>query len=187
MKVERPDWSGRTVVCIASGPSLTGEDCETVKQSGHPTVVTNNTYQLAPWADVIFGMDLNWWKRHGAAVSACPGRKMSTSHAARAYGAESLWNVHWFPQALNSGQAIIGLALASGASKIVLLGYDCQKTDGKTHWHGDHEKGLGNAGSIKLWPRHFEKTSKQARADILNASRATALTCFRRVELKDEL
>jgi hypothetical protein len=176
---------------MASGPSLTPEDCETVRQSGHPSVVTNTTFRLAPWADVVFGMDVNWWREYHREVEAiCSGRKLSTSHAARAYGAESLWQCGWFPNTLNSGQAAITLAMVSGAEKIVLLGYDCQKTGGKSHHHGDHPNSLGNAGSLKRWPRHFEIMARDAQRDgvvVLNATRETALKCFPRVSLESAL
>jgi len=185
---ERPAWSGRTVVCIASGPSLTAEDVETVRESKHPVIVTNTTFRLTPWADVVFGMDMAWWKMYGKEVAeVCAGRRMSTSHAARAYGAESLWQTPWFPQAMNSGAASVGLAMASGAAKIVLLGFDCQKTGGKTHHHGDHPKGLGNGASLKKWPKHFETLAKDAQKRdciIVNATRETALRCFERVPLQ---
>jgi hypothetical protein len=188
---ERPAWSGRTVVCIASGPSLTAEDCEKVRESGHPTIVTNTTFRIAPWAHVLFGMDMKWWQAHHKEVSAVfTGRKLSTSHATRAYGAESLYQVPWFTRSLNSGEGAILLAMASGSKRIVLLGFDCQKTGGKTHWHGDHAKGLGNAGSMVKWPKHFAHLSKQARQQgivILNATRETALTCFERVDLESAL
>lgn len=184
----RPEWPGRIVVCIASGPSLTVEDCETVRASGHPTIVTNTTFRLAPWADIVFGMDLMWWEMHHKEIEAiCTGRKMSTSHAARAYGAESIVYVAWKPQALNSGAAAIQLAIASGASKVVLLGYDCKTTGGKMHFFGDHPKGIGNGGSLKRWPKHFKDVSREVGNKVVNATRQTALTCFPRVELDQAL
>lgn len=184
----KPAWAGRTVVCLASGPSLTAEDCDLVRQSGQPVAVTNTTFRMAPWADVVFGMDSAWWRQHGKEVAeTCAGRRLSTSHAARAHGAESLYQCPWFPQTLNSGAAVISLAVASGAARIILLGFDCQKTGGKTHWHGDHPKGLGNALSLKRWPKHFQNVAdhaKRAGCQVLNATRETALTCFERVNLE---
>ena len=73
---------------------------------------------------------------------------------------------------------------------MILLGYDCQKTGGKTHWHGDHPKALGNAHSLPNWPRFFANVAKYAITDgtpVVNCSRATALNCFPRAELKDML
>lgn len=188
---ERPDWNGLTVVCLASGPSLTAEDCEKVKASGHPTIVTNTTFRLAPWADCLFGMDMKWWKEHHKEVSAVfTGRKLSTSHAAKAYGAESLYLCPWFPRTLNSGEGAIALAMAGRAKRIVLLGFDCQPMAGKMHWHGSHPKGLGNAGSIKKWPKHFANVARNAKNQgvfILNATRQTALDCFPLVDLESAL
>lgn len=187
----RPDWSGRTVVCIASGPSLTAEDCEKVRASGHPVIVTNTTFRLAPWADVVFGMDSNWWKEyHKEVASVCTGRKLSTSLAVKQYGAESLHLAPWFPRSLNSGEGAIHLALAGKPKRVLLLGYDCQKTGGKSHHHGDHPKHLGNAGSLKRWPKHFSHLSQEAGRQgvaVENATRQTALTCFPRVKLEDAL
>src|SRR5690606_36428084 len=81
----------RTVVCIASGPSLTADDVETVRRwrqeaqgehagagqdasaggpdrewAGGPVgvVVTNTTFRAAPWADVLYAMDRAWWLRY---------------------------------------------------------------------------------------------------------------------------
>jgi hypothetical protein len=172
---------------MASGPSLNVEDCQAVRASGHPALVTNTTFRIAPWADVVFGMDSKWWKEHGREVAAvCSGQKLSTSIAAQQYGAQTLHNSPWFPRTLNSGEAIIRLAIAGRAAKVILLGFDCQRTGGKAHWHGDHPATCGNAGSIKKWPRHFEHLAKEARrldCEVLNATRETALTCFRRVDL----
>ena len=185
---ERPNWGGLTVVCIASGPSLTPEDVEKVRAAGHPVIVTNTTFRLAPWADVLFGMDMLWWKEHHKEIAATfTGRKLSTSHAARAYGAESLAQCPWFPRTLNSGEGAIVLAMAGGPKRIVLLGFDCQRTGGMAHWHGDHPKRLGNAKSMPKWPKQFAQTAKNAAGqgiEVLNATRETALTCFPRAELE---
>ena len=87
----------------------------------------------------------------------------------------------------NSGIGSIALATHGGADKIVLLGYDCQETDGKKHWHGDHPKGLANAVGIKDWPVKFAEFAKTGKTPIFNASRYTALDCFERVRLEDVL
>ncbi|HUG56620.1 MAG TPA: hypothetical protein VL002_00105 [Candidimonas sp.] len=88
----------------------------------------------------------------------------------------------------NSGLAAIKLAMQFGAEKIVLLGYDCQHTGGKKHWHGDHPKGLGNAGSVQHWSMRFAGFARKVSGvEIVNASRKTALECFPRMDLEDAL
>lgn len=188
-------WLGRTVVCIASGPSLTEQDAERVRASGHPTIVTNTTFRLCPWADALMAFDCRWWQVHSREVrETFPGRTLTFCPK----GAAARWGVQttlhkekaWFDSYGNSGTAAISLAIVAGASKVVMLGYDCQKTGGRTHWHGDHPRTLGNAHSMPGWPKLFAKVAKFAearRVPVVNATRETALTCFPRVDLEAAL
>lgn len=200
MKVKKPDWSDRTVVCIASGPSLTVEDCELIKNSGYVAIVVNTSFRLAPWADALFAFDVKWWDEyHNEVDEVFKGRKFGYSTPCIRYGADSLFHEGWFHSFSNSGACAIGLAVACGSKKIIMLGYDCQKTDGKVHWHGDHPSrmsdknarkrwpgGMSNAESIKRWPKQFQAVADYAKERgcvIFNASRSTALECFPRVNL----
>lgn len=187
------DWlhqlSG-TVVCIASGPSLTPQDCELVRASGHATVVTNTTYRLAPWATVLMAHDYKWWELHGKEVAATfAGHKVSGTLRAQRYGAQSLGQTRFRPYS-NSGAAAVSLAVLAGSKNVVMLGYDCQHTGGKTHWHGDHPAPLGNAGSVGRWPQKFKQLAEYAQRSgcrVVNASRETALEFFPRVPLDEAL
>jgi hypothetical protein len=191
MKVNRPDWKDRTVVCVASGPSLTAEDCETARLSGHPVVVVNTSFKLCPWADVLFGYDAKWWAQYHEEVKRVfKGRLISYAQSVRHLGVETTWNAPWFHNFSNSGACAIGLAIAGGASKVLLLGYDCQKTGGKVHWHGDHPAPLTNAKSIRHWAAHFQNVAayaNQHKAVVVNVSRETSLTCFERQTLEQAL
>ena len=89
----------------------------------------------------------------------------------------------------NSGAGAISLAAHYGAEKIILIGYDCQATGGKKHWHGDHPKGLGNAMSMPHWGSQFKEIADylKGKAEIINATRETALTFWPRQLLEDAL
>lgn len=88
----------------------------------------------------------------------------------------------------NSGAGAIALAAKAGATRVVLLGYDCQVTDGKVHHHGDHPAGLGNAGSMPKWPDQFKRLAATlAGVEVVNCSRQTALRVFPRMALEDAL
>ena len=90
---------------------------------------------------------------------------------------------------LELGKGAIYQALG-GAARIVLLGYDAEFTDGRKHWHDDHPPELENATSVADWPRLFGILARRAQrsgVQIVNASRATALECFPRVELEAAL
>lgn len=191
----RTNWlaafAGRTVVVIASGPSLTAEDCEAVRAAGLPTFVTNTTFLRCPWADVLVAFDSKWWKTYRAEVGAvfkgrqfrCAGQRFTPGERPPA----ALLKFRGFG---NSGTAAISLAALAGARRVVLLGCDAQFSGGQSHWHGDHPEGLSNARSVARWPAKFEQVAAYAKAkgcEVVNASRETALTCFPRVDLEAEL
>lgn len=92
----------------------------------------------------------------------------------------------------NSGTQAIGLAHVFGASRIILLGFDMHATGGRSHWHGDHPRGLANGsqGRYAAWIRGLEllaEDAKRTNLSIINASRQTALRCFARQTLEDAL
>lgn len=127
-------------------------------------------------------MDSAWWAQYGLeAKEVFKGRLCSISPVD---GVERILFAH----SKNSGAGAISLAAHFGASRIILIGYDCQKTGGKAHWHEDHPGRLGNAGSLHRWPEQFEAVKKTLNgAYVVNCSRETALECFSRNELDTEL
>lgn len=151
---------------------------------------------MTPWADVIYGCDEGFWSTYINAMPLGPERWTISEPAARAYGmnyiesidapglSESPRRIH---QGGNSGYQALGLAHAWGAARAVLLGYDMQRTGGKSHWHGDHKGGLANLGpALSAWPGRFDAVHRQW-PHVVNASRQTAITCFPRVSLAEAL
>jgi hypothetical protein len=136
-------------------------------------------------------MDVQWWDMHVAEVrEKFPGLKCSSSNMAKRHKITYLGKMgcDWSPHG-NSGAGCVSLAAAWGCAKINMLGYDCQRTNGMAHWHGDHPRGLGNAGAMNRWAGHFQQLAKKwgGGARIVNCSRQTALTCFERGNLESEL
>ena len=69
-----------------------------------------------------------------------------------------------------------------------MLGFDCQHTGGQAHWHGNHPRGLANARQIDRWPDLFKSLrNDHPDAEIINASRVTALDCFPRANIEELL
>ena len=89
-----------------------------------------------PWADALWAMDKVWWERYAAEAKAnfC-GELLTLS--ANPFGIKTARIEHY----RNSGGGAVSLAIARGAKRIILLGYDMQKTGGMSHWHGDHPEG----------------------------------------------
>ncbi|MND92844.1 hypothetical protein D3C80_850180 [compost metagenome] len=127
-------------------------------------------------------MDSAWWQRHAdEAVAAFQGERW----APITYHSVSKARFQHFQ---NSGAGAVSLAAHWGAERIVLLGYDCQRTGGRSHWHGDHPTGLGNAGSLDKWPAQFRELSRHlAHLEVINCSRETALAVFPRRPLGEVL
>lgn len=184
----REKTKGAEVVCIASGPSLTEADVELVKQwrgEKRLVFVANTTYQIAPWADVLFAMDSAWWEVHKKEVARTFGGLKYTSCTKLLPGVLRL-PLHLLNHFGNSGAALVMLASVGGAKQIYLLGYDAKKTD-KSHWHGDHPKPLKNAPSVDSWPQKFRNLSKALKVPVFNCSRDTAIDAFPLVRLEDAL
>ena len=175
-------WPGYEVVILASGPSLTPGDVNTVrrwrsKSKRRRVMVTNTTYQAAPWADVLVMHDARWWQRwradvlatfHGAKISKEPVLDDSVRCMAHVQGYA------------NSGGFAGSLAMLAGAARILYLGLDCKPADdGRRHWHGAHPPGLGDAVSMPVWAEEIKLLADHARIDgveIVNFSPNTALT-----------
>jgi hypothetical protein len=184
-----PDWSGQTVVCIGSGPSLTHEDCDLVRDSNYWTVAINNSVMMAPWAHALYAGDRAWWDTYWAQIQWFDGERYAYNTLAREHGAITLANCPWFASPGNSGAGALRLAMLAGADRIILIGYDCSIANGM-HWHGPHQGSLSNCQSIKRWPAQFKALADDANQQgiqIINASRATALECFDRMDLEDAL
>lgn len=179
------------MVCLASGPSLTADDVAAIRAAGLHTIVTNTTFRDAPWADVVIGMDHAWWNAHDKEVQATfAGDKLTTA----TYPCRSVKTLRGLPGFFafgNSGADAISLAIFAGASRVILLGFDCSKSPaGKAHHHEDHPKPLSNCRSITQWPAKFARVARYAKTmdcEVLNASRRTILDCFVRVSLEDAL
>ena len=194
-------WPGATVVCIATGPSLTAEDVEYVRGKAR-AIAVNNAYTLAPWADVLYGCDAQWWHWHQG-VTTFAGAKWSLDHSAwhtyraryadvallQKTGANGLEHS---PTGLrsgrNSGYQAINLAVHYGAARIVLLGYDMQPSGGRSHFFGEHPN--GSKSPYHHFRAAFEtlvKPLEKKGIDVVNCTRRSALTAFRQAPLRDVL
>jgi len=172
--------------CLASGPSLTEEDCKLVKESGARVLAVNNSWELVPWCDYLYAGDIKWWEGYANKVPSTIQKWTSAKKAAAKFGL----NYHPATGAFNSGMRALIWAMENGYKRIFLLGYDCSLKNG-VHWHGSHDakKGLNNPdkGRVVAWQEHFMKVFIKARklgVEIINCSRYTELTCFKYSELE---
>lgn len=179
------DLTGKTTIIAASGPSLILDDVERVRKSGYPTIAVNRTIELVSFAVIWYFGDDRFADVHFASTETKAEVWTCAPRAAHRYKVR----LHKIRGPYNSGLRACQLAIELGAKKLVLLGFDAQHTGGRAHWHDNYDQGLGNAMSFRKWPGQFALYARQigASVEIVNASRATALTCFPRVPLEEAL
>lgn len=180
-------WEGRTVAVLASGESMSRAVADTVR--GMPTIVVNNTYRLAPWADLLYAADAAWWQVHAQDALVFEGLKVTAQAAVM------------FPQVLlltesgkdgydpnpscirtggNGGYAAVHIAAQGGAAQIRLHGFNMCGG----HWHDDHPEPLRNTrqGTFAKWIARFETLAcelSRRGVDVVNCTPRSALRCFR--------
>lgn len=186
----------KTAICIASGPSLTAEDVDYCKGKGRVYVV-KECHHLAPWADVLYAADTDWWDTFKGVPDFSGERWTVCKDSADKYGlhhinAQCDWNWSLNPEFLatggNSGFQAINLATLQGAERVILLGYDMGHPEGtdKHWWEKTHQR-ESRWSNYTSWIERFNKAKPHIPVPVLNASRQTALQCFDRVNLRDVL
>jgi hypothetical protein len=199
-------WPDGVAVVIGGGPSLTAEDVAACR--GRVRVVAvNDAYRLAPWADVLYACDPEWWGWHRERLAGAIDRRYSLDglrwkdpkiEAMRAelgvtlLGLTGVAGFELDPRAVrtgkNSGYQAINVAYHFGIRRVILLGFDCGPKGDREHWFGDHPN--RSRGLYGQFADHFRKLAGLAPAlglEIVNASRESALDCFPRVSIEEAL
>lgn len=199
MWTPEPLFDGETVFLLAGGPSLIGFDVERLR--GRRVVAINSSAALCPWADVLYFQDHSWFLAHRREVEAWAGICVTASRHTKVEIPDkvrriSLINRPGFSKrerdlrfGRSSGHTAIVLAIAMGARRIVLLGYDMRLVDGRSHFHDDHRE-----ESLKLYRDDFliyfkgwDRDAMALGVDVVNCTPGSALTEFRTAELDDIL
>lgn len=178
--------------------------CEAIaeKVRGLPTIVINRTFELAPWADVLYAADSRFWRNWPGAVEFA-GLKVSVEPTKNfAYGdpppkgvkALRVTGITGFdpdPSCIrtgyNSGYQALHFVVHTGAARVLLCGYDMRGT----HWHAPHPMPLANPNPAALvdWCILFQQLAPLIadRLEVINCTPDSALTCFRYVPLGEVL
>lgn len=186
-------WEGKTVAILASGPSMGKAVIDEVFASGVPAIAINNTFMLAPWAEMLYAADAAWWAAHPEAAH-FQGLRVTVQdvpHALklRCSGPDG-FDPH--PGAVrsggHSGHQAVHIAMHAGASRILLCGFDFHGT----HWHGPHEEPLRNTAQgtyIRFAEAFIElaEAAKELGIEIINCTPGSALTCFPALSLTEAL
>jgi len=198
-------WRGATVAILGGGPSLSVDQVAQVCASGCRVIAVNNAYAIAPFADMLYFCDHDWWREHAerAAYREFAGIKVTLENP-KVVKAEpavrSLQNLgrtglcaerHGLHTGQNGGYQAINLAVHLGAKRIVLLGFDMKvSADGRFNWHSGHRrKGSPDQYARLMLPKFPTLLGPLAArgVEVLNATPGSALKCFREVSLQAAL
>lgn len=190
-----PDWSGETAAIIASGPSLKKKDVELLRGRAR-VIAIKKCVEYAPWADIVYGCDGPWW-RGVQGLMKFQGLKLAfePTVCGSEYGIKKVEIDKFRDRFLfdkvgkvgsggNSGFQALNLVAQFGAKRIILLGFDMQGDDG-AHWYGRNNWAMCNNPmqiNYQRWQRSFESAAfelSKRGIEVINASRNTALKCFR--------
>jgi hypothetical protein len=176
-------------VCIATGASLTQDQVDYVRGKAKVYVVSD-AYRLAPWADVLYSCDFQWWNYHKPEFA---GEKWTISdRAASEFGINHITqgdiefslDKSKLGTGGNSGFQAINLAYLQGATKIILLGFD-YKDHG--HFFGDHPSPLSRGSDYARWLGNINDAAKIIPITVINCSPGSAIKCFPQMDIRDAL
>lgn len=166
----------------------------------------NDAWHFAPWADVLYAPDAQWWrwqKDRRVRSEDLPAVKFSLQPDARLfypavrvlrYSGEI--GIEWEPGTIrtgrHSGYAVINLAAQTRPKRVVLLGYDVQSSaDGQHHAGPDYPIHSARVATrYESWLPMYDHTVAhlaERGISIVNASRETAITQIPRMSLVDAL
>jgi len=202
------EWREAIAVLIGGGPSLTPQQVELVSaRRALRVIAVNDAYRLAPFADICYFADSEWWGWHKDRpdFQAFAGQKCSISdsggnikdpavHILRnANGRGHSFGLSLDPKQIvtgsNSGYQALNIAVLAGAKTILLLGFDAREPTGKTHWFGDHPKREPIAAYAE-YRKAFsagERAILAAGVKVVNCSPDSAIDSFPKMDLEDAL
>lgn len=194
------DWRRECVAIIASGPSASKDAVQILRDRIH-VIAINESWRLAPWADVLYGCDAEWWKLRagvpeftGLKIRGMPSpasaEMVRDENACRKYPDLFRVDVETNSEDIlsqpgrlgaggNSGFQAVNLAVQFGATAILLIGFDMRGS----HWHGRHPQPLRNPdeSSFPRWRKVLDGAAGKLRSlgvDVVNASPVSALNAY---------
>jgi hypothetical protein len=162
------------VAVLCTGPSLTQADVHYCRGRCKVVAVSDAIY-MAPWADALVSYDKKWWRAHKPDYA---GPKYHC-HFEKVEGVEA-----FEPRPGNSGT--LGVVVAEKLwkpEKILLLGADLKGT----HFFGPHTKKDLRNTSVLQFETMKKQFAKLKKLPVVNCSPDSALTCFRKGVLREEL
>lgn len=184
-------YPGETAVMFATGPSLTEEVIEEVRPYHVAGKVRafgcNDSYKLIDYLDVFYACDGAWWDKHPKVLETLPPEChvwTQEQRVAQALHFNYINGVHkpdlskkpdLIHYGSNSGYQQLNIAYLYGIRKFLLVGYNMQKVEGKSHFFGDHPSGLSQHSPYDRFVQFFASIDSEIRSTVINCTPNSAL------------
>ena len=216
--VPQRDHEGKTIICMASGPSLTPKVLDTIRpyHAAGDVVVAglNDVYRICDFMDEFYACDQHWWKYHlknpqndGHLLDSNPDTRIwgnqTAAQTLNQYSRVSICMgsgargfsekpelIHW---GSNSGYQLLNLMwhLGGPTATFLLVGYNMQVpnkmgTKGH-HFFGPHPKPMSQSAAYKGFVKQYHTIQGHIKKQIINCTTDSALDCFHKSTLEEEL
>ena len=198
-----PQWTGETVALVASGPTAKKSNLAVLRDRAR-IIAINESYQLCPWADVLYACDGEWWKLKNG-VPEFHGLKISQdAEACKRFPDVSKIEVDKYSNEIklherghigaggNGGFQALNLAVQFGAMEILLIGYD-MRVDLGEHWHKRHYPPLSNPhphDNMPRWRKALDGAAKVMNSlgvQVVNCSAVSLLQAYPKMTIEEAL
>lgn len=190
-EVDWPDWSGQTALIVGTGPSAATLPLQMAANSAK-CIAIKSAWKLADWADILYGIDVNWWLANrgapdfnGLKVTPSPTaarvfrlRQVKTKLGARILLDKGVVGCGLRHGGGHSGWQAINLAVQFGARRVVLVGFEMRGPR-----FNSNEPGVAklDAKRVDQWRQEMDAAAGEFEAigcEVINATPDSALTAY---------
>ncbi len=193
-----PLYKGRDVFIIGGGPSFKGFDIR--RLYGKDVITLNSSaYSCRGRGATLFFCDPDWLSLRLDLVKSWDGLVVTDVWESKELCYDRILYLAPVPDAVDfiigedriksgqsSGHSAISVAIALGAKRVILLGYDMRTVDGRHHHHDDYlEEPIPTLYSEQFIPgfNGWNAAANRAGVEVLNATPDSALDEFRKVSI----
>lgn len=195
-------YQGMTVTLIGGGPSHALVDLGVM--AGHRFIAINSSCRkmlpIATRTDALYFSDNSWNENRPELAAGWPGPVITSNRNAKARLGDAVLRIdvtslvtrlRAFPDHVyaSSGHGAACLAAVMGARRLLLVGFEGQLVDGRSHGHDDyiqHDLPAYAERFIPAW-EHLAGIFRENGVEVINCTPKSAIRAFPFAELKDVL
>lgn len=191
-------YEGRPIVLCATGPSLTDEVVETIREFKDKVVVfgINDSYRIIDFLDEFYACDTRWWNYWGehfretyptlSAWTQCAesAKKFNLQHSPGQHKKGLSTSPELIHFGKNSGYQALNIAYLMGGKPLILTGYN-MKIAQHSHFFGEHPEGLNRRSPYLSFIQEYRTVQPEIAENIINCTTDSALTVFKQANLRE--